>query len=293
MSIRDYERVEQAIRFVQAHQREQPSLEAVARHVALSPYHFERLFRRWAGITPKRFLQYLTLGHARRLLAASHTVLDAAFETGLSGSSRLHDLFVAVDAVTPGEFKRGGAGLDITYGLHDSPFGRCLVASTARGVCALVFMEEGREEAAVASLAADWPGASLRRSEAETREVAQAMTAAIRGQAHRRPPLHLRGTNFQLKVWEALLRIPPGSALSYEDVAALLGEPTATRAVAGAIARNRIGVLIPCHRVLRKTGAVGGYRWGPERKTALLAWESAQRESAEAESAEIESAEAA
>ena len=278
MSVRDYDRIERAIYYVQAHQAEQPTLEALARHLALSPFHAERLFKRWAGVTPKRFLQTLTLNHAKRLLADSASVLEAAYDSGLSGGSRLHDLFVTVDAVTPGEFKRLGEGLTLRWGVHDTPFGRCFLAVTTRGVCALAFIEAGREEQARDDLKAAWPGAEVVEDPSATQPFVDAMVAHAQGEEAASIPVLLRGTNFQLKVWEALLRIPPGHVLAYDDVAALIGQPRATRAVASAIAHNPVGYLIPCHRVLRKTGALGGYRWGPARKAAILAWETMRQE---------------
>lgn len=276
MPVRDYDRIEQAVRYVQAHRHEQPSIETLAQHVGLSPYHFIRLFKRWAGITPKRFLQLLTLEYAKEQLAESHSLLETAFDAGLSGTGRLHDLFVTVDAVTPGEFKRQGEGLVIQYGLHATPFGYCFLAVTERGVCALYFIEHDGLDSAVAELAAAWPEAMLIEDPEATRFYADAMVAVASGEAVQPIPLLMRGTNFQVKVWQALLRVPPGQLIAYEDLAALIGQPTATRAVASAVARNRIGFLIPCHRVLRKSGLIGGYRWGPARNAALLAWEAAR-----------------
>ena len=267
----DYRRVAEAIAYLDDHARAQPSLDDVAAAVGLSPHHFHRLFRRWAGTTPKRFLQALTLDAAKERLAESRSVLDTAFEVGLSGPSRLHDLFVTVDGVTPGEFARGGHGVELTWGLTPTPFGTALIGRTARGVCHLAFVD-GDEEAAVAELAERWPEAELREDPSGARELADAI---FRGE---RPPLHVRGTNFQLRVWEALLRIPPGRVAAYSRVAEGVGRPDAVRAVAGAVARNRIGWLIPCHRVIRKVGAAGGYRWGERRKRAMLGWETARTE---------------
>ncbi len=267
----DYERVAAAIAFIDEHARAQPRLDDVAAAVGLSPHHFHRLFRRWAGTTPKRFLSLITLEQARRRLDESRSVLDAAFASGLSGPGRLHDLFVAVDGVTPGEYRSGGEGVEIRYGQADSPFGRALLGRTTRGLCHLSFPDDGEPDAddALPSLATEWPGASLRRDDALAAETARAIFAGDH------TPLHVRGTNFQVRVWQALLRIPFGAVASYEDVARGLGRPSATRAVAGAIARNRVAWLIPCHRVIRKVGETGGYRWGPERKAAMLGWEAA------------------
>jgi len=273
METRDYRRVEAALAYLRLNAEAQPSLDDVAAHVGLSPFHFERLFRRWAGTTPKRFLQAVTLARAKAALAESRSVLGAAWDAGLSGPGRLHDLFVTVEAVTPGAFKRGGEGLTIRYGVHETPLGPALVGLTERGLCALSFVEEGGEAAAVAELAQAWPEANLVEDAGGTRNV----VAAAFAEGEDREPLRvlLRGTNFQLQVWQALLRIPPGRVLSYDDVAALLGRPKAARAVGAAVGQNPVAVLIPCHRVLRKSGALGGYRWGLERKQALLAREAA------------------
>ena len=278
MPARDYRRVEAAIAYLRENVESQPSLGDVAAHVGLSPFHFERLFRRWAGTTPKRFLQAATLARAKAALAESRSVLDAAYDAGLSGPGRLHDLFVAVEAVTPGDFKRGGDGLTIRYGVHETPLGPALVGLTARGLCALSFVDDGAEAAAVADLAAAWPEAVLVEDAGATRAVAEAAVLRASGDlvgGGGRAPLRvlLRGTNFQLQVWQALLRIPPGRVLAYDDVAALLGRPTAARAGGRAGGPNPGAVLIPCHRVLRKDGALGGYRWGLDRKRALLARE--------------------
>ncbi len=271
----DYARIERAIRYLEENYRQQPSLKALARGAGLSEFHFQRLFRRWAGISPKRFLQYLTAGHAARLLRASRTNLEAAYDAGLSGGGRLHDLLVQLHGVTPGEFKNAGAGLTIQYGFHSSPFGECLIAVTARGVCHLGFVPDAGRRAALAELAGEWPRARLTEAARATAPVARRLFARHHGKAPA-IPLHVRGTNFQIKVWEALLRIPPGAVVSYEEIARRLRAPRATRAVASAVARNPVGFLIPCHRVIRKNGALGGYHWGETRKQALLAWEAAR-----------------
>ena len=273
----DYDRVQRAIAFLDAHYREQPSLEAVAAEVGLSPYHFQRLFQRWAGISPKRFVQYLTAAHARALLHGAETVLGSAYEVGLSGGGRLHDLLVTLEGATPGEIRGGGAGLTLRHGVHDSPFGPYLLAVTERGVCGLSFLDEDGPDRALSGLAERWPAAILREDPAATAPVAARL---FRRDAPAGAPLRLRvrGTAFQVRVWEALLRIPPGRLASYDDVAAAIGAPGATRAVGTAIGRNPVAVLIPCHRVIRKTGAFGGYAWGPVRKRALHAWEAARDE---------------
>lgn len=268
---RDYARIEQAIRFLDAHFQDQPELIEVARAVGLSEYHFQRLFRRWAGVSPKRFLQYLTAAYAREQLRRQG-VLEAAHASGLSGPGRLHDLTLQIYAATPGELRRGGAGLEIRYGFHATPFGDCLLALTARGVCALRFVDGG-QAGALRELRAEWPQARLRAAATDTACVVERLFA----RAGRRAPLalHLAGTNFQVRVWEALLRIPPGAVTSYEHLATLAGQPNAARAVGSAVAHNPVALLIPCHRVIRKTGAFGEYRWGETRKRAVLGWEAA------------------
>ncbi len=264
-----YGRIEKAIHYLDEHRAEQPRLGEAARVAGLSEFHFQRVFRQGVGVSPKRFLQFLTADFAGELLRERRaSVLDAAYEAGLSGPGRLHDLMVAVHAVTPGEMKRRCAGVVIRYGIHAGPFGRCLVAITGRGICALAFVQDSEREA-VARLRERFGGARLTASDKETRPWAR---NAFRSH---RAPLELWGTNFQLKVWEALLRIPAGSVACYEDVASAIGAPRATRAVASAVAANPVAMLIPCHRVILKTGAFGGYRWGTARKRALLAREAA------------------
>ncbi len=270
----DYARIERAIAFLAANFREQPTLSEVARHVGLSEFHFQRLFRRWAGISPKRFVQYLTARHAAGLLRAAGGVLGAAHDAGLSGGGRLHDLFVNVHAMTPGEWKAEGSGVRIEYGFHPSPFGECLVGATGRGVCWLAFVAPGTRRRALAELADAWPNAALRTAAARTHALADRIFGNRRnGQAL---DLLVKGTNFQIRVWEALLALPPGVVTTYEAIAARLGTPRSTRAVANAVARNPVAFLIPCHRVIRKTGALGGYHWGTSRKRAILAWEVAR-----------------
>lgn len=273
----DYARVAEAIRFLDAHYQHQPSLDDLARHLSLSPHHLQRLFARWAGISPKRFVQYLTVEHAKRLLAESHNVLETSLESGLSGPGRLHDLFVTVEAVTPGEFKSGGLGLEIAYGLHDTPFGRCLLAVTERGICALSFVDDG-PDTAIAELRTRWPAAQIVEDPARTAPIHALIFGEKPGSEARPVHLLLKGTNFQLKVWEALLRVPPGQVTTYEEVARSLEAPNAARAVGAAVGANAIGFLIPCHRVIRKSGIVEGYRWGSTRKKAILGWESAHAE---------------
>jgi len=278
MPLHDYTRIERAISFLDAHAREQPNLDAVAAAAGLSPYHFQRLFRRWAGISPKRFLQFLTAGHARELLVHAHGTLDTALASGLSGTGRLHDLMVNVYAATPGELRSGGNDLTIRYGFAPTPFGDCLAASTARGICHLAFSDDGRREA-MQTLTARWPRAQFERDTTGTERLVRRLFAPATTHNHKPLALHLHGTNFQIRVWEALVRIPSGVVLSYENLAQMLDAPDATRAVASAVAANSVALLIPCHRVIRKSGAFGEYRWGTIRKQALLAREAAQTSS--------------
>jgi AraC family transcriptional regulator of adaptative response/methylated-DNA-[protein]-cysteine methyltransferase len=273
----DYSRVEKAIRFLQENFQRQPELKEVAASVGLSEYHFQRLFSRWVGISPKRFLQYLTKEYARGLLRESQSLLDATYDSGLSGPGRLHDLFVATEGVTPGEYKSEGEGLVIRYGFHPTPFGECLLARTERGVCNLIFTKEGGRETARAELHAAWPRADLREDPTATRPLL-AQIFRHGNLSGERLPLVLHGTNFQIKVWEALLRIPSGSVVTYEDIALAIGMPKAARAVGTAVGSNPLPVIIPCHRVIRKDGEFGGYRYGTARKKALLGWEMAQKE---------------
>ncbi len=273
----DYRRIEQAIHFLDKRFPAQPSLEEVAAHVGLSAFHFQRLFKRWAGISPKRFLQFLTLDYAKRALSESASVLNAAYAAGLSSPSRLHDLFVAAEAVTPGEFRKKGAGLRIRYGFHPSPFGECLVARTERGICALFFVLHDDRKRTLADLRSRWPAAEF----VEDPEATEPLLKHIFNDRSRQVPLDLHGTNFQLKVWQALLEIPSGAVAPYERVAERVGKPSATRAVGTAVGQNPVAFLIPCHRVIRKVGAVGNYHGGVIRKRAMLAWEGARAQHGE------------
>ncbi len=273
-SAQDYALVAQAIRYIESHRREQPELAEIAGHVGLSDFHFQRLFSRWAGVSPKRFLQALTVEEARRSLTRSGSVLDAAYDSGLSGPGRLHDLFVQCQAATPGEVKSGGAGLTIRYGVEPTPFGDALIGVTERGICALSFVGEGNAERASDELRSRWPAARLREDRDESAAIAQRIFADSRSDE----PLHLliKGTNFQMQVWQALLRVPLGRLTTYGELAQAIGRPSAARAVGSAVGSNAIAWLIPCHRVIRQTGVVDGYRWGTERKRAMLGWEAAQ-----------------
>lgn len=264
-----------AIRYIVEHSEDQPSLEAVAAVAGMSPFHFQRTFKRWAGVSPKRFLQYVTLGHAKRLLSGEASVLDTALECGLSGPSRLHDLFVACEAMTPGEFKAMGGGLVVRFGVHDTPLGPMLLGATERGICWLAFVD-GNEEAVVRAFEEEWRGATLIPDQASTAGLA-AMASTLDPEAGRLP-LHLKGTNFQIKVWEALLRIPFGQLVTYQDIARAIGQPKAIRAVGRAVGRNNVSWLIPCHRVILGTGVIHNYRWGVATKRRLLAVEAAVSE---------------
>jgi AraC family transcriptional regulator of adaptative response/methylated-DNA-[protein]-cysteine methyltransferase len=269
-SARQYALVAQAIRYLRAHAQQQPTLAEVAAAVHLSEHHLQRVFAAWAGISPKRFLQYLSKEHALQALRSAQDVLGAAQASGLSGPGRLHDLLVSCEAMTPGEIKSGGAGVRLSWGQAGTPFGTVLAGWTARGICYLAFLDEDGAQR-LDELRAAWPAAELQQDDAEAqRLMAQVFPATPQpGRLH----LLLRGTNFQLKVWEALLRLPPGRRVSYTQLAALAGRPKAQRAVGSALAANTIGYLIPCHRVIRESGESGHYRWGDERKVAMLAWE--------------------
>jgi AraC family transcriptional regulator, regulatory protein of adaptative response / methylated-DNA-[protein]-cysteine methyltransferase len=273
----DYERVEQAIRFLEDNYQRQPDLKEVADRLSLSEYHFQRLFRRWAGISPKRFVQFLTVEHAKQLLHESHSLLNVAYETGLSSPSRLHDLFVNVEALTPGEYKKRGSGLEIVYGIHDTPFGWALIGLTSRGICGLSFVQDEGQERAVTAFKKQWPEASFHENAAATQPLINQIFAPSRESEQAPLTLFLKGTNFQLKVWEAILRIPPGYVLSYGDIAERIGQPKATQAVGRAVGLNPVGYIIPCHRVIHKLGISGYYHWGTARKKAILGWEAAQR----------------
>jgi len=269
----DYRRVEKAILFIEEHAGEQPGLDKVARHVGLSPYHFQRIFKRWTGVSPKRFLQFLTVERAKKLLHRSSSLLNTAFDVGLSGPGRLHDLFLSTESLTPGQFKSGGVGLVIRYGHCQSPFGLCLLAMTEQGICDLRFIDGGAKDLALRDLGEKWKGARLEEAQKEACDTVR----RIFGQTGSSTPepllLYLRGTNFQIKVWEALLHVPEGAVISYSALAGKVGRRDAVRAVAGAVGSNPIAWLIPCHRVLRSSGEIGGYRWGIARKKMMLARE--------------------
>ena len=272
----DYQLVERALVYLENHYQDQPSLEQIATQVGLSEYYFQRVFTRWVGISPKRFLQFLTKEHARQLLDHSSSILDATYRSGLSSPGRLHDLFVTMDAVTPGEYKLHGSGLTISYGFHPSPFGECLLALTGRGICGLAFVTQGDRQEPLDDLRRRWSLADLQEDADQTSPWVDKIFP-LAGEAHQEPlRLFLNGTNFQIKVWEALLRIPAGNLVTYQKIATYLGDPNAARAVGQAIGLNPIAFVIPCHRVIRKMGVFGGYHYGAARKKAILGWEMAR-----------------
>jgi len=268
----DYERIKKAIEFIRSNFQQQPDLDAVAKEVYLSPFHFQRLFKDWAGVSPKKFLQYISLQHAKKLLH-QHTVSDTAFETGLSGSSRLHDLFISIEGMTPGEYKNGGEQLQINYSFAETPFGNIIVASTTKGICHLAFADDEKE--ALIQLQLQFPNAKFR----QVVDTIQQNALFIFTQDWKdlsKIKLHLKGTPFQIKVWEALLKIPMGDVSTYSGIANTIKNPNASRAVGTAIGDNPVAFLIPCHRVIRSTGDFGQYHWGSIRKTAMIGWEAAK-----------------
>lgn len=275
--LEDYQSIAAAIAFLQTHYRDQPSLAAVAQHVHLSEAHLQRLFTRWAGISPKRFLQYLTVEYAKSKIAETANLLDLTMAAGLSSPGRLHDLFVSLEAMSPGEYKAGGAGLDIHYGIHPTRFGSALIATTTRGVCNLLFLEETGDAAQAegeALLRQAWPQANLQYDPTATQPVGDRLLNPL---SNPQPvSLWVKGTNFQVQVWRSLLALPPGSLSTYRQIAQHVGRPTASRAVGNAIGSNPVALLIPCHRVIRESGELGGYRWGLTRKSALLSWEASR-----------------
>ncbi len=270
----NYKRIAEAIDYYRSRFREQPSLAEVASHIHLSPFHFQRMFKEWAGVTPKQFLQYISIEHAKQLLRKSGTsLLNAAYDTGLSGTGRLHDLFIKIEGMTPGEFKNGGEALSINYSFAETPFGNMIVASTSKGICYMAFAEN--ETAAFAILKQHFPRAGFRQF---ADRLQQNALFVFTQDWHKidHVKLHLKGTGFQLKVWETLLKLPLGEIDTYGGLAAKIGKPAASRAVGTAVANNPVAYLIPCHRVVRSNGEFGEYHWGSVRKTAILGWESAK-----------------
>ncbi|MCH7346914.1 methylated-DNA--[protein]-cysteine S-methyltransferase [Aeromonas sp. MR7] len=273
----DYARIADAIRFIASQVARQPTLDEIAAHVHLSPFHFQRLFSRWAGVTPKRYLQVLTLERAKALLQESRPLLEVADTLGLSSGSRLYDHFVQLEAVTPGEYKQRGAGLVIEHGVHDTPFGQAFVALTPRGVCNFSFLDDQAPQAPLTALTQSWPAAELRESPSRTQGVINTMFDGSKT-ADRPISLHVSGTNFQISVWRALLQIPPAKVVSYAQVASAVGNPKAARAVGLAVGANPVALMIPCHRVIQQNGKLGGYHWGETRKQAIHVWEAARYE---------------
>jgi AraC family transcriptional regulator of adaptative response/methylated-DNA-[protein]-cysteine methyltransferase len=273
---RQYELVERAIKFIRGHARHQPSLVEISEILGLSEFHLQKVFSEWAGVSPKRFLQYVTKECAKRALRRSEDLLSVTMDAGLSSPSRLHDLMVTCEAMSPGEIKSLGAGLEIRFGVTPTPFGNALIAWTPRGICHFWFVEEGAAESAVDDLKQNWPNATFMHDPHGAYKLASTIFNADTATQ----PLHLmlRGSNFQIKVWEALIRIAPGEIVSYSQVAHMAGMPMASRSVGTAIGKNNIALLIPCHRVIRESGEIGCYRWGADRKAALLLREGAQAE---------------
>ena len=269
----DYDLVRRAIGFISKEWREQPGVETIADAVGISGADLTHLFRRWAGLTPKAFLQAVTLDHARRLLEGEATVLDAAYEAGLSGPGRLHDLFVTHEAMSPGEYKSRAEGLTISYGFHPSPFGTALVMATPRGLCGLAFADEGGEKPAFDDMARRWPRAVFVEDSARTAPIAERIFQSEMWQPNQPLRVFLIGSDFEVRVWETLMRIPLGRATTYSTIAGHIGKPKASRAVGAAVGRNPISFVVPCHRVLGKSGALTGYHWGITRKQAMLGWE--------------------
>lgn len=270
-----YQRIAQAIAYLQHHYQQQPPLDEVAEHIHLSPYHFQRLFTEWAGVSPKKFLQYISLHHAKTMLRQSATLLNVSESIGLSSPSRLHDLFINIEGMTPYEYKNGGENLTIDYEWADSPFGPLLIASTTKGICFLAFADHA--ESALTELRQQFPQAKLQQ---QTTVLQQQALLFFQQQELPQLKLHLKASDFQLKVWEALLKIPLGQLTTYSGIAQSIQQPQAARAVGSAIASNPVAFLIPCHRVIQKSGVLGNYRWGETRKVALVGWEAAQTQSA-------------
>jgi AraC family transcriptional regulator of adaptative response/methylated-DNA-[protein]-cysteine methyltransferase len=275
-ALRDYDSVRRAIAFISEHWRTQPTIEAMADAAGVTPDELHHLFRRWAGLTPKAFMQALTLDHAKHLLRDSASVLDAALDSGLSGPGRLHDLFVTHEAMSPGEWKNGGAGLTLRYGFHASPFGSAIVMASGRGLAGLAFADPGDEHAALADMRARWPNATY----VEDIEGTEPLAQRIFNTKLWRPDQPLRvvliGTDFEVRVWETLLKIPMGRAVSYSDIACKIEKPKASRAVGAAVGKNPVSFVVPCHRALGKDGKLTGYHWGITRKQAMLGWEAGQ-----------------
>jgi AraC family transcriptional regulator of adaptative response/methylated-DNA-[protein]-cysteine methyltransferase len=275
-ALRDYDSVRRAIAFISEHWRAQPTIQAMADAASVTPDELHQLFRRWAGLTPKAFMQALTLDHAKGLLRDSASVLDAALDSGLSGPGRLHDLFVTHEAMSPGEWKTGGAGMTMVYGFHPSPFGTAIVIASGRGLAGLAFADPGEEQNAFADMRRRWPRATMVEDHAGTAGLAQRIFDTKLWRPDQPLRVVLIGTDFEVRVWETLLKIPMGRAVSYSDIATNIAKPRASRAVGAAIGKNPISFVVPCHRALGKSGALTGYHWGITRKRAMLGWEAGQ-----------------
>jgi AraC family transcriptional regulator of adaptative response/methylated-DNA-[protein]-cysteine methyltransferase len=275
-SRQDYDTVRRAIEYLTKQYREQPEIDAVAAAAGTDPRRLNELFRRWCGLTPKAFLQAVTLDNAKKLLAQSPNILEASYELGLSGPGRLHDLFVVHEAMSPGEWKTGGEGLEIRYGFHPSPFGTALVMATPRGLCGLAFSDPGKENAALKDMRARWKNASYREDSAATADIAARIFQSDRWQPDTPLRVVLIGTDFEVRVWQTLLKVPLGRAATYSDVARKIGKEKAARAVGAAVGKNPISFVVPCHRIVGTNGALTGYHWGLTRKRAMLGWEQAK-----------------
>lgn len=272
----NYKRIEQAIHYLQENFHRQPELSEVAENVHISPFHFQRLFSEWAGISPKRFLQFLTVDFLKAKIRESRNLLDAAEEAGLSSQSRVYDLFTTLEAVTPQEYKTGGAGISIQYGYHQTPFGLCLLGVTDRGICWLAFLNEDEEKSALEAMKHHWYNSVFYQNQQVTLNLIKKVFAVPEKRNEGKLHLLVKGTNFQVKVWEALLRLPPGSVTTYQDIARSIHKPNALQAVGSAVGANHIAYLIPCHRVIRKDGILGEYRWTSIRKKSIIGWEMAR-----------------
>jgi AraC family transcriptional regulator of adaptative response/methylated-DNA-[protein]-cysteine methyltransferase len=272
----DFQRIAKAIQFIEDNFKSQPTLDKIAESVHLSKYHFDRLFKRWAGVSPMQFLQFITLEYSKQRLIESKSLLETSLDAGLSGPSRLHDLFVTFDAMTPGDFKKQGAGLKISYGFCESPFGECLLATTKRGICYFGFVEKGERSEILNQLYQTWSGSGFEENPTDICSIVKDIFRSDQQKSAHPFNVQIKGTNFQINVWKALLNIPKGCVVSYQDVASYMGHPKAFRAVASTIAINPVAFLIPCHRVIAKSGKIHQYRWGSARKKALIGWEAAK-----------------
>lgn len=272
----NYNRIAKAIEYIRLNYKKQPSLDEIAKEMGVSTFHFQRLFTEWAGVSPKKFIQYLSLQHAKTVLEEGQkTLFDTAYEVGLSGTSRLHDLFIGIEGMTPGEYKNGGKNLDISYELTTSPFGNIVMASTQKGICCIEFCDTIND--GLTALKNRFPNAQFENKNEEYHEQVKRLFSSDWTQTSKLK-LHIHGTDFQLKIWETLLKIPQGNLSTYGEIASQIGNPKASRAVGSAIGKNPVAFLIPCHRVIQSSGKLGGYMWGEQRKSAILGWESARKD---------------